>query len=76
MQALLCKADVMEEIETSRTSADPVYRDFCDGSFMKTHSILKQNHEAIHLAFYFDELEVANPLGSKKGKHKLGMSLQ
>lgn len=24
------------------------------------------------LSFYYDELEVANPLGSRRGKHKLG----
>ena len=71
MQVLLCKADVIEEVQSIHTSANEVYRDFCDGSFVKTHPILKHNTEALQLAFYFDELEVANPLGSKRGKHKL-----
>lgn len=71
LQALLCNADIMEEIAAGHSSVDAVYRDFCDGSFVRTHPLFKQDSEAIQLAFYFDELEVANPLGSKKGKHKL-----
>lgn len=72
IQALLGKTDIMEEIEAGHTSSDGVYRDFCDGSFMKKHPVFSQECETLQLAFYFDELEVANPLGSKKGKHKLG----
>ena len=67
----------MEEIECGHASKDDVYRDFCDGNFVKSHPVLQQQGKetVIQLAFYFDELEVANPLGSKRGKHKLGQSL-
>ena len=68
-QALLSKSDVLEEVQTSRVSLDSVYR---DGSFIKNHPMFKQNSEMLQLILYFDELEVANPLGSKRGKHKLG----
>lgn len=53
-------------------SKDGVYRDLCDGNFVQNHPMFKENQEKLLLSFYFDELEVANPLGSKRGKHKLG----
>lgn len=49
------------------------YRDFCDDSFVQNHLMFKRNRDTLLLSFYFDELEVANPLGSKRGKYKLGI---
>lgn len=66
----------MEEILTCRASQDGAYRDYCDGSFIKNHEMFQQNDEILQLVFYFDELEVANPLGSKRGKHKLGKMIR
>lgn len=67
---MLGKSDVMEQVITSHTSEDPVFRDFCDGSYVRNHNTIKRTD--LLISFYFDELEVANPLGSKRGKHKLG----
>ena len=39
--------------------------------FRLNDALARQSQEVI-LAFYFDELEEADPLGSKRGKHKLG----
>lgn len=66
----------MEEVKAGHTSEDGVYRDFCDGSYVRNHPMFKENQEVLLLSFYFDELEVANPLGSKRGKHKLGNNVQ
>lgn len=63
---------MIEEVQTSRDSRDGVYRDYCDGDFIRNHPLFKHNEEMLQLVFYFDEVEVANPLGSKRGKHKLG----
>ena len=65
----------MEEIECGHASKDDVYRDFCDGNFVQSHPVLQQQGHCDSASFYCDELEVANPLGSKRGKHKLGQSL-
>ena len=40
--------------------------------FRSNDALARQSQEVILLAFYFDELEEADPLGSKRGKHKLG----
>ena len=62
----------MEQVLADHTSEDSVYRDFCDGSYVKNHVTFQHSYRLL-LSFYFDELEVANPLGSKRGKDKLGM---
>jgi hypothetical protein len=62
----------MKEVEANHISQDGLYCDFCDGSYVKNHPMSKQGQQTLYLSFYFDELEVANPLGSKRGKHKLG----
>lgn len=62
----------MEEVKGGHFSTDFTFRDYCDGSYIQNHPMFKDNPEMLQLSFYFDELEVANPLGSKRGKHKLG----
>ena len=63
------REDVQEEVETERCREDGILRDFCDGSFVRN---LVTEESTLFLAFYHDDLEVANPLGSKRGVHKLG----
>lgn len=53
-------------------STDGYIRDFCDGQLYKCHPLFSRNPQAIQIILYYDELEIANPLGSKAGKHKLG----
>ena len=46
--------------------------DIQDREFFKSHALfLKQNH-AFQIQLFFDEFECSNPLGSKRGIHKLG----
>ena len=42
-----------------------------DGTKMTNNIFFKQNPEAVPLLIFEDELEVANPLGSAKTKHKI-----
>ena len=67
--------DIRDEIEYGHRASAGVLCDFCDGEIVKNHPIVKANPKALLLAVYFDDLEVANPLGSKRGKHKLGMRI-
>ncbi len=72
MQALIKKREICDEIEGGHHGPAGVLRDFCDGEFVRNHPLVKENPETLLLAVYFDDLEVANPLGSRRGKHKLG----
>ena len=44
---------------------------FVDGSVYADHSFFSKHRDAIRLHFYLDEFEVCNPIGSKRGKHKV-----
>lgn len=46
--------------------------DYCDAGFYKQHSLFQMHPNALQFIIYFDEIEVANPLGSRAGVHKLG----
>ena len=55
----------------NRCNTGGVLQDVCDGEFVKSHCGTSTDHHLL-LAFYYDEVEVANPLGSRRGTHKLG----
>ena len=72
LEKLIARPDVLHCIQHPIVSDDNVYRDYHDGSFVKNHPILS-DPRALAIVLYYDELEVANPLGSFAKKHKLGM---
>ena len=53
-------------------SRDEVMRDFHDGEFCRGH-VFFSNGKNIALLLYVDDCEIANPLGSKAGMHKVGL---
>ena len=48
-----------------------VYKDVRDGEYFKANNFFRKNPEAVPILMFQDELEVANPLGSGKTKHKI-----
>ncbi len=46
--------------------------DYCDGRKFKTHALFRNRNSAIVFFLYFDDVELCNPLGSKRTKHKVG----
>ena len=48
--------------------------DYCDGLLFKSHPLFSAHRNSLQLIIYYDEVEVCNPLGSRSGVHKLGMS--
>jgi len=72
---LLKQHELQQAILRGHLSVDAeILSDFCDSEFVKYHEVCK-NRATLQLALYFDELEVSNPLGSRRGKHKLGKLL-
>jgi len=45
--------------------------DFCDGQVYQSHPLFSVHSTALQIFFYFDDLEVCNPLGSKAKIHKI-----
>ena len=56
------------------TAVKPTLEDYCDGESFKVHPLFSRHKESLQILFYYDEVEICNPLGSSRGKHKLGMS--
>ncbi len=55
-------------------NASGVYSDVWDGSYVKTHELFKPlNGVVLGFQFYWDEVELANPLGNEKGDQKVGI---
>lgn len=52
--------------------SDDILGDICDGRRYKTHPLYSVDKTALQIILYFDELEVCNPIGSNRKKHKLG----
>ena len=44
-------------------------KDFCDGRQFRSHHQLSVCTNALQLLFYYNDVEVCNPLGSSRTKH-------
>ena len=58
--------------------SDQLLGDYCDGTLFQNHPLFRDNNcreNSLSLQFiiYYDDVEVVNPLGSRRGKYKLGM---
>lgn len=72
IQLLFSDASIFRETVQSHISVDGLMYDFCDGSVFKGSPLFAEDKSALQLCLYFDECEVVNPLGSRRGLHKIG----
>ena len=66
----------MLQIENGHKSETGYREDFCDGKEFSSHPLFSAYVDALQLFFYYDDVEVCNPLGSKAKIHKLGKFLK
>lgn len=59
-----------------QSNKQEILEDFCDGQVFKTHKLFSLHYKALQLFFYFDDVEMCNPLGSKTKTHKLSKHFQ
>ena len=60
----------MEEKNVSPAN-DSILRDLKDGELYKNNSYFQQNPQAYTMMIYSDAIELVNPLGAGRGKHKV-----
>lgn len=72
LQSLYQKPRFREEIRRRNVSTK-LLSDYRDGLQARQNEVLRNWPDALLLQIYFDEIEIANPIGSKKTIHKLGM---
>lgn len=59
-------------IAKEKQSKDNIIRNFKDGIAYKNSNYFKKYPDSIRITFYYDDIEVVNPLGSKTCIHKIG----
>ena len=64
---------IMQVMCTHRQTSTDVLSDYCDGKCFREHPLFSVDPMALQLILYYDELELCNPLGSRRKKHKIGM---
>ena len=71
LQQLLKMPEVRHCLEEDIENSSKM-RDFYDGSYMEK-SFFQNHPDALLFCLYFDDFEIANPIGSHKKKHKLSV---
>ncbi|KAK3918074.1 Cannabinoid receptor 1 [Frankliniella fusca] len=75
LKSLLSNKKVRNRIFKDRVSKDGVLRSFVDGARFRDHPFLLKHKNVVQILLFYDELEIANSLGSKTIIHKLGVFL-
>lgn len=60
------------QIKKGHKSASGYFEDFCDGKVFESHPLFSVYNNGLQILFYYDDVEMCNPLGSKRTIHKLG----
>lgn len=69
----MCKnPEICGLMTRDQTSAPDLLTDLKDGSYFKNHPLFSSKKYALQIQLYYDDFEPANPLGSKRGIHKIG----
>ena len=69
---MLSDRSVLNETLQDHRSNDGKMRDFCDGSLYSSNALFAHDRTSLQVCLYYDECEVVNPLGSRRGIHKIG----
>ena len=64
---------LMQVMHTHQQTSTNVLSDYCDGKCFREHPLFSDDPVALQLIIYYDEVELCNPLGSRRKKHKIGM---
>ena len=64
------------QVYNGHTNTNGQLEDFCDGSYCKSHALFSSRINALQIIFYYDDVEICNPLGSKRTIHKIGKQPQ
>lgn len=69
---ILCCVCVVQVMNSHRQVSSNCLSDFCDGRSYGQHPLFSTDPVALQLMLYYDELELCNPLDSRRKKHKIG----
>lgn len=72
LKAIICNPNLSVIINTKQPQKEGLYADLVDANFFNENPLFSMNKDALQIQLFYDDFETANPLGSKKGVHKLG----
>ncbi|XP_053475799.1 uncharacterized protein LOC128605004 [Ictalurus furcatus] len=72
LKSIFKNSPVRESFLQDKQSGIGVNKDINDGSYFQNHALFSQQKHALQILLYYNDFETANPLGSKRGIHKLG----
>ncbi|XP_053491310.1 uncharacterized protein LOC128614059 isoform X1 [Ictalurus furcatus] len=72
LKSIFKNGQVRESFLQDKQSGIGVNKDINDGSYFQNHALFSQQKHALQILLYYNDFETANPLGSKRGIHKLG----
>jgi len=72
LKSMFKNSEICECFLQAKQEEEGFFKDICDGSYFKKNDLFCQQKHALQIQLYYDDFETANPLGSKKGIHKLG----
>ncbi len=55
-----------------KTNTPGILTDFCDGEVFRSHPLFSVHCGALQITLYYDDVEICNPLGSKRKTHTQG----
>ena len=72
LESMFTNRELSNCFQQVKLHEDGIFKDINDGSYFRNHPLFSQQEHALQIQLYYDDFETANPLGSKKGIHKLG----
>ncbi|XP_037401191.1 uncharacterized protein LOC119265236 [Pygocentrus nattereri] len=72
LKSMFSNKELCQSFQQVKLQEEGIYKDINDGSYFKKHCLFSKQEHAFQIQLYYDDFETANPLGSKKGIHKLG----
>lgn len=71
--AFILNADIRTSIGNERRAEGDHLEGFVYGEQFKHHPLFMEHPNALRIQLYYDDVELANPLGSKNTIHKIGL---
>lgn len=71
LERLLCCQDVVGNIHFTGETTPGFFQSFRDGRYFQCNKLFGEEESSLALAFYTDDFEVCNPLGTSRKKHKI-----
>ncbi|KAI7808364.1 hypothetical protein IRJ41_002977 [Triplophysa rosa] len=72
LKAMLQNPHLTDLFKPRHVPKEGVYVDLSDAAYFKSNPLFNSEKDALQIQLFYDDFETANPLGSKKGIHKLG----